>query len=333
MTYCEPCVWKASREAKESGLPSEYISLTDNSVCARCGVHNDTAEFPLIGKHAFCPACAPLITDWPYPRWLKLALVGLLALLAVALLHGRKYFHAGATMYVGERLVDERRYAEALPYLRQTLQVAPESDEAVLLMAKAALLLGDIQTAQKALEGHNNGSFEDGGDSEVQEVKRLWDRAHAAFEKADQAAKLEAQEGQEQEAARLMSEAASMYPESPDLARAAEVYDEGVAFEHKEYDRFLALAQKQWRENPSGETAALMSSALACKYAVTGDAAYRAQSEEMLAKSQQLTQGDPAEVRRLQEYAERIRYRLDKREIMNTREYDRRFHGGDKQGK
>jgi Tetratricopeptide repeat len=328
MTYCEPCVWKASREAKESGLPSEYVSLTDNSICARCGAHNDTAEFPLLGKHPLCPACGPLVSNWPYPRWLKLSLVGLLALLGIALLHGRRYFHAGRTMYIGERLVGEQRYAEALPYLRETLDVAPGSDKAVLLAAKAALLSGDVETAQKVLKAHNNGYFEDGNDSDVQEVDGLFKRVVAAFEKADQAAKLEAQRDHGEEAARLMSQAASMYPESSALAQVADNYEAGAAFDRQDYDRFLTLAQKQWNEHPNSETAAGMSSALACKYATTGEASYRQQSEELLGKAQQLAAGDPAQDKPFQEYAERIRYRLASRQIIDKPEYDRRFRSG-----
>jgi len=333
MTYCEPCVWKASREARENGLPAEYVSLTDNSVCARCGVHNDAAEFPLIGKHPMCPTCGPLVSDWPYPQWLKLALLGLLALLVVALLHGRKYFHAGRTMYIGERLVGEKHYAEALPFLKETLQVAPASDKAVLLAAKAALLSGDVESAQKALLGHNNGSFEDNTDSDVQEVDGLWKRALDAYDKAGQAAKLEEQDGQGVEAARLMHQAASLYPEAATLAVAADYYDEGAAFERKDYDGYLTMAERHWKLNPIAETAGHMASALACKYAVTGEAAYRQRSEEMLAKSQRLAQGDSEQEKQFQEYAERIRYRLDKRDIITRNEYDRRFRGGDKQGK
>ena len=333
MTYCEPCVWKASREAKESGLPSEYISLTDNTVCVRCGADNGSMDFPLVGKHPFCPTCGPLVSNWPYPQWLRLSLVGLLLLLAVALVHGRKYFHAGRTMYIGERLVRQGRYADALPYLQETLQIAPDSDKAVLLAAKAALLSGDIQTAQKALQGHNNGRFEDSSDRDFQEVEGLWKRAIAAFEKADQASKLEQQEGHGEEAARLMHQAAAMYPEAQGLTQAAEYYDEGAAFERKDYDTFLSIAEKQWDEHASSETAGVLSSALACKYAVTGDAPFRRQSEDMLAKSQQLIQGDSTQQQLFQEYAERIRYRLDKRDIISKQEYDRRFRSGDKQGK
>src|SRR5713226_8582731 len=90
-TYCEPCVSKVSREAKENGRPSQYISLKDNSVCLRCGADNGQADFPLVGDKPFCPSCGELVTQWPYPVWLKASLACLLALLLVALVHGKKY--------------------------------------------------------------------------------------------------------------------------------------------------------------------------------------------------------------------------------------------------
>lgn len=323
--YCGHCVGKASREATAQGLPSEYVSLTDNSVCARCGADNGTADFQLVGKHAFCPACSTIIQDWQYPQWLKLGLVGLLALLVVALVHGRQYFHAGRSMYIGEHLVEKRQYAQALPLLQETLRVAPRSDKAALLTAKAALLSGNVEVAQKAFEGHNGGRFQDAQDPRFVEVDAIWKRAIAALEKADQATKLAQQDGRGVEAARLMHEAEAMYPEAPGLATLAEHFDEWAAFDRKDYDAFLSITQKQWKEQPSSETAAALSSALACKYAVTSDASYRQQSEEMLARAKELAQNDDPEQRSFKEYEGRIRYRLDSKQIISKQEYDRRF--------
>jgi hypothetical protein len=206
----------------------------------------------------------------------------------VALVHGRKYFHAGRVMYIGEKLVEKGHYAEALPYLQETLRVAPGSDKAALLAAKAALRSGDVESAHKALQGHNGGYFEDASKPEFKEVDALWNRATGALDKANEAAKLEGQDGKEIEAARLMHEAASAYPELPVLAFEAEFYEEGAAYVRKDYDAFLAIAEKQWKEQPVAQTAAAVASALACKYAATGDPSYRQRSEEMLAKSRQL---------------------------------------------
>lgn len=327
--YCEPCVWKAAREAREAGEPAEYSSLTDNTVCSRCQADSGGADFPLVGKYPFCPNCAQLVSNWPYPQWMKIALVLLSALLAISLVHGRKYFQAGRTMYLGERLVEDHRYAEALPYLQQTLRVAPGSDKAVLLTAKAALLTGEFEVAQKALQGHNGGRFEDGNSSEFREVDAIWKRAVDALEKADQAYKLVEQENTGVEAARLMHEAASLYPEATGLAITAEYFDEGAAFDRRDYDTFVSIAQKQWKQYPLSATAAALASALACKYAVTRDPLYRQQSEEMLAKAQQLAGGSDAQ-KSFEEYSERIRYRLSSCEIISKQEYDRRFRANKK---
>jgi hypothetical protein len=57
----------------------------------------------------------------------------------------------------------------------------------------------------------------------------------------------------------------------------------GVAFEKKDYDRFVALAEQLQARNPANPIAAAqVASALACKYAVTGDENYRQQSFEKL---------------------------------------------------
>jgi tetratricopeptide (TPR) repeat protein len=324
--YCEPCVWKAAREAKEAGQPTEYTPLYDHSICQRCGAYSgDNAEHPIVGNLALCSNCASTVSNWPYPQWLKVSLAAVLLLLVVALVHGRKYFHAGRTMYIGERLVEQHRYEQALPYLKETLTIAPESDKAVLLTAKAALEIGDIETADKALQGHNAGHFDDAHDDDFQEVKAMWDRANAAFEKADTAAKLAQQDGHAAEAARLMHEAAELYPQARGLASLAESYDEGSAFEAKDYSRFLSITHKLWEQYPSASTAAAYSSALACKYAVAGDPYYRQQSEWMLEVARQKTGNDPSELKALQEYAERIRYRLESRQIISSTEYDRKF--------
>ncbi|HKW64046.1 MAG TPA: hypothetical protein VJN89_15950 [Candidatus Acidoferrum sp.] len=328
--YCASCVQDAARQAKERGQPSAYAPLINKSICARCNTYIGSAPDAVqIGALRFCAKCGPLIKDWDYPQWLKLSLAALLLLLVVALAHGRKYFHAGREMYVGEHLVAKGHYTESLPHLQETLRIAPNSDKAVLLTAKAALLSGDVETASKALQAHSGGHFEDANDNDFREVESLWNRATGALTKADQASKLEEQEGKEIEAARLMHEAAAAYPEAHGLAAAAEYYDSGAAFLRKDYDTFVAITRKQWNEHPSAATAAGLASSLACKFAATGDSGYRQQSEEMLAKSQQMAQGDAQALKNLEEYLPRIRYRLDTRQIITRQEYDRRFRSAE----
>src|SRR5260370_2294612 len=205
ITYCEACVQKASQEANQRGQLSSYVPLINKSICARCNTYiGSSSDAVQIGNLRFCAACGPLIKDWDYPQWLKVSLAALLLLLVVALAHGRKYFHAGREMYVGERLVKQGRYTQALPHLKETLLTAPQSDKAALLAAKAALLIGDVDSADKALHGHNGGYFEDAHKPEVQEANKLWTRRTGDLEKAGQASKLAQHDGKEIEAAHPM---------------------------------------------------------------------------------------------------------------------------------
>jgi len=249
-------------------------------------------------------------------------------LLVVALVYGRRYFRAGFNMYVAERLVQQHRYAEAIDRLHYTLQVAPESDKAVMLMVKAGVLGVDLDSADKAIQGHNNGTFQDADSEEFRETNALWKRAMQAMEKFDQANKMAQQPGNDTQVASMMREAANLYPEAKGLALSADAAEEGVAFVNKDYDQFLAIAQKIWQERPTADTAANLSSALACKYVVTGDESYKQKAEEMLAKAREMEQSDAEAQKRLPEYYERIRYRIDKKEIIDKPEYDRRFRSG-----
>jgi len=328
-TFCEKCVKTASQEARHRGQPSLYVPLISRSICARCNtfIGEGTAAVQ-IGGARFCGPCSTLIKDWDYPVWLKISLASLLVLLAVALIHGRKYFHAGRQMYIGERLVEQRKYADALPHLQETLAVAPGSDKASLLAAKAAILSGDVASAAKAFHDHNDGHYEDGQDGQFLEVNGLWDRANHALEKVEAAQKLAQQDGHSAEAAKLMHEAASLYPQLPGIAAAVDALDGGAAFERGDYDGFLKFSEKQWREEPSSQNAGQLASAYACKYAVTGTPSFFQKSEELIEKARQLAKDDADAQKSLDEYIPRIQYRLNSRKIISKTEYERLFRGG-----
>jgi Tetratricopeptide repeat len=328
--FCEPCSWKAERAAAERGEKLEKISVVDGSVCARCKSKAEAtgaADFTIFKGVPLCPNCQQQVQNWPYPVWLKASLAGLLILLAVALVHGRKYFHAGRVMYSGEHLLKQGKYKEAEPLLKEADALAPQSDKASLLLANAALHIGDIETAQKALQAHQAGHYETS--DEFQEVSSLWGRATEALEKAQKASDLQAQPGKAEEAEALMRQAAAEYPEMPQLAASIPYFEGGSAFYRKDYDRLLSIAEANWKAQPaSSDAAATLAGALSCKYAATGDASFRARTEEMMEKARQLSQGDAAAQQSFQEYSERIKHRLDTREIIDKHEYDRRFHRG-----
>ncbi|MGW8257702.1 MAG: hypothetical protein ACWGMZ_09480 [Thermoguttaceae bacterium] len=99
----------------------------------------------------------------------------------------------------------------------------------------------------------------------------------------------------------------------------------GAAFDKKDYDGFLQASEAIAKDQPLDPIArAQVASALACKYAVSGDEQLRLQAEEKLAEAKKL--GNKA--LQASRYEERIRFRLETREIIDTKEFDRRFPNG-----
>jgi tetratricopeptide (TPR) repeat protein len=331
--YCATCVQAAAQRAKDAGQSVEVTRYVDKSICGRCNTYVGEGGGVVVGSVRLCLPCSELVKDWPYPQWLKLSLAGLLLLLVFALFHGRKYFQAGKDLYRGEQLVEKGQYEQALPYLKAMLKIAPDSDKGALLAAKAALLIGDVQTASQALEGHEGGHFEKGDAPEFQEVNAIWKRATSALDNLDKASKLEEQDGNEAEAAKLVHSAATLYPQLPHMDILVDRYDAGVAFARKDFDTFLALAEKDWKLWPATVTAGELSSALACKYVLTGNSSYRQQSEDMLAKAKEMSAGNKEALDSLAEFEERNRYRLETRQIITKFEYDRKFRNGKTGGK
>lgn len=320
-SYCEPCADKTVASLQAQSAPLCVIKSVDPTICAHCGADNGSMEYPRHGNLHFCQVCSEKVTAWPFPTWLRASLAGLGVLLALALWNGRPYFRAGRSQVLGERLVSQGHYAEAIPLLQDTLKVAPQSQKAILLTAKAYLLLGEpgrgFDATRSRAEYDRNDLFND--------VQGIFDRADRALGKADEAKKL-ADAKKYLEAAALMREAASLYPELADLARGAHYYEISDAFEHKDYDRFVALAEQGYNRDPkSPDQAAELASALACKYAVTGDPAFRSRAEQLLEQARLGSQSSAELKASYDEYSERIRHRLKSRVIIDHDEYDRRF--------
>jgi tetratricopeptide (TPR) repeat protein len=321
--YCARCVANLAQQAGQQGQRLEPLGVIDPTVCIQCKADNGSTEWPRAGSLPYCPRCREALYERPFPVWLRAGLAALLVLLAFALAHGARYFRAGIDLAKGERLINSREYPRAIPHLRATVAAAPACEKCILLLAKADLLSGDPWNAQKELTGHNGGRFK--GSPLSQEVDGILTRAGKAAQKAVEAEKAE-QQMRWDDAVSAMHEATRLYPEAPRLLILARWFEAAAAFEHKDYDRFVSVAEQVVKaQQDSPDNAAMLASALACKYAVTGDATFRARAEQMLGQAHRLAQSDPEALKRYDEYSERIAYRLRSREIIDTDEYNHRF--------
>lgn len=116
----------------------------------------------------------------------------------------------------------------------------------------------------------------------------------------------------------------------PTLDRMLLQAEAGAAFEAGDYDGFLAKMQAYAATEPgSSQARAGVASAYACKYAAGGSDEDRDRALEELAQAAKLARpGD----REFEEYRERIQHRLETREIISRKDFQKRFPAGFKSG-
>jgi hypothetical protein len=314
--YCAVCGEQMMEELHRPE-PEGAAPAAAGSVCALCG---KGGPFQNVGGAALCTTCAHSVYNRDFPKWLKFGLVGALLLLVVALINGEKYFKIGKDLYRGEKLIASGQYDKAEQQLKPVVAFAPDCKKCALLMAKAALLAGDPQAAYDAA---GTKKFEE--DELFREVSGIFERATKAMQLLKESSDL-AEASKRDEALEKLHQAKLAYPEFKAYAAFETGIDESIAFNAKDYDRFLELEEAEAAKSPESPLAvAGVASALACKYAVTGDEKYARDTEDHLQKAQTLSGNDPQSMAAYREYSERIRYRLKSREIIDKTEYDKRF--------
>jgi tetratricopeptide (TPR) repeat protein len=317
---CQAC---AERVIEERGpfREDQVARVFDPTVCANCGHDAGRDELPRLAGLPACNTCAEGLRNRPFPIWIRASFAVLVVLLVASQIVGARYFGAAANVVRAERLIDSGDHAEALALLDGALEQAPDSAKVLLLKIKAALLAGDPATAYATLDRFGTRTDEQ---ELIAEVNAILVRVEDAVAKAQEAGRLANAEDDEA-ALRMARRAASLYPEWPVAAELVESCEAGVAFQKKDYDKFFEISARIAARNPdSSGHVAVLASALACRYAVTGDAGLKTQAEEVLARAESLIR-DAEERAAFDEYAERIRHRIGTREIIPRSEYNRRF--------
>lgn len=316
---CVPCAEKLSNEAQAAGGGAwNFSRVVDSTVCSVCH-----ADFPddlgYVNGQPVCRNCAKTNYAHELPLWLKASLAGVLLLLVAAWWREAPYFRAGRHLVLAQRAMEKQDYKAAAPHFLEVLKVSPGEQKVILSGAKASILAGDPATAQKFLDLRKD--YE--ADEQFNEVNALWKRSVDALDKADRAAKLN-EDHKTEEAARLMTEASQEYPQFPSFDEAALELNASAAIDRKDYDKALQYSKEAFARYPGFTTAEWLTGSLATKYAQSGDPTYRKQAEDMLAQAQSRAQS-PEEQAEYAAFNQRMRHRIDTREILTRDEYNRRY--------
>ena len=323
---CGAC---AERVVAERGpfREDQVARMFDATVCANCGFDGGERELPRLANLPTCEGCCERLRNRPFPLWIRASLAALLALLVASQVVGARYFGAATNVVRAERRIGEKEYAEASALLAAALKEAPDSGKALLLKAKADFLAGNPAAAFEALKRFGNRTDEQ---ELIAELNRIGTRVEQAFAKVQEASRLDEKDDAEG-ALKAGEQAARLYPESKDIAGLVEMLRAGLAFNSKDYQTFHDIYARLVAQHPDSHMhVAGLASALACRYAVSGDTALKAQAEEKLARAESLVRTDEDRAA-FDEYAQRIRHRLDTREILSRAEYNRRFRSPPKE--
>jgi hypothetical protein len=320
-TLCETCKDRAIEERPDGRAPAESVfQHRDPTVCAACGKDCVMVELAKVAGLPVCPTCEAQLLKRPFPAWVKLSFAAILLLAAVETARNWRLFQAYFEIPRAIRAFDEGRVEEASELMTRAAAHVPEISA-----------LRDRATFYRGLRLSKEGKYADS-----LAILEGWQKTLPPKDAADveplvvQIRVMDLLSRDESAPAVELARAlARKHPDdsgATDLQASAEIAN---AFDTRDYEAFLVWARRQEERHPkSAYAAAQVASALACKYAVTGEERYRRDSLAQMDKARTLDD----KTANLTEYEERIRHRLDTREIIDKKEYDNRFRSDARKG-
>jgi tetratricopeptide (TPR) repeat protein len=358
---CRPCL-EARWIAANKHFPEPPLKAVDPTVCVKCGADHGDQELPQVAGMPVCDECYQKAQNPTFPTWVKMSLAVILALAGFSLAHNWRFFQAYVEAERGKREAQARHYHAAYALLASASRRVPESAElafrARLIAACVPAEDGNYEQSSRLMAALAKEYPEQRFLAEqarelsavsyamqAREASKKQDHAQAValMDKAvseypNPTLQLERDiyqvcylmdEDRSDEALALARTLPDNVGDDKDLQEAVNAIigsaERGAAFERGDYDTFLAKAKEFQAQHPDEPGAvAQVASALACKYAVTGQEPYKAQALEMLDKAKKLAVQDE-DKEGFKEYEERILHRLKTRQVISKREYDRRF--------
>jgi len=133
------------------------------------------------------------------------------------------------------------------------------------------------------------------------------------------------QQGKTAEAVLQYRRAVTLCPDDTNLRSYLALAEARQAFMLRNYDMMLAKAQEALSLNPDRNVVAYVALAYGCKYAVSGDAAFKAKAEEYMAQAQALAGPNNADWRMTYQW---LKHRLETRQILSISEFAAQFPNG-----
>jgi tetratricopeptide (TPR) repeat protein len=94
-SLCKPCAADEVAQHPEGEITADSIHrVVDPTVCLQCGADNGETELPTLANLPICGTCEGHFRNRPYPPWLKLSFVALVALAVVCFTRNWRFMAA-----------------------------------------------------------------------------------------------------------------------------------------------------------------------------------------------------------------------------------------------
>lgn len=290
---------------------------SDPTVCSQCSRDYGQKELLTVAGLPACPGCRSKFINRPFPMWVKLSFLAVFALAGVEMSRNYRLFQAYFEIPRAHKAMDDGDMETAQALLASACAHVPEMNvlatEEQFCRGICCLRKGEYAQARSVLQ-ECSAQLPPQERATVEKYIVVCNFQDAVKRKDYTQARL---------AVSRMDGSANGAKMQAEMRQAIDI---GEAFDTKNYDKFLSLSQAMELQAPSdSQCVAQTASALACKYAVTGDEKFKTDSMVRLAKARELSKDSAT----FKEYEERILHRLKTREIIDREEYDRRFRKAD----
>ncbi len=127
---CSSCVEGVLAQAAEKGITkNDVFRASDPTVCTQCKADNGAEELPRLAGMPVCSTCEDRFRNRPYPTWLKLAFVGLVALAIFSFGWNWRFLAATREIHQMQRAIAKQDFERAANLADQASRHVPEIPE------------------------------------------------------------------------------------------------------------------------------------------------------------------------------------------------------------
>ncbi len=245
-SLCQPCADTMVRDPSQELLEGEVTRLADPTVCAFCNADNGSTDWSPLAGVGVCPPCTDRMRRRPFPAWLRVAGVTLVALAGLSVVRGGQYWETEVALIHAERHMDKKEWAAASAAYAKVREVAPDNEHFLLRKLRADILADDWDQAEPVLKRIEHRKFEG---TEIEAVNRLLDRVSRSEEELD-ASKKAAEQNDYAAALGHLKKAEASYPESRHIRGYRLLMEGYVAFGVKDYDALLRATRQAAELDP-----------------------------------------------------------------------------------